>query len=122
LRHRHHDLISPQRATDRAFHPPLARARPLATRGATSPTQSTEFFYSRRVKLLHLAFESLISRVPYFARACGRVSIGGVRTRGRTAAYGRESFFLARCPSRDADAIGSRRRNRRCPFSTGDAA
>ena len=59
---------------------------------------------------LRRSAESHIFRLPNFARACGCVSIGGVRTRGRTAAYGRE-IFLARCSRRTSGPDRTPRRS-----------
>src|SRR5215217_5352702 len=55
-----------------------------------------DFAAQRKKTSCEAAAIYLFADLPNFARACGCVSIGGVRTRGRTAAYGRE-IFLARC-------------------------
>ena len=57
----------------------------------------------------------LFRELPNFARACGRVSVGGHPDKRPDSRLGKRSRFLNH-------ATGSRRRNRRTPLSTGDAA
>ena len=64
--------------------------------------------------LLQCTFDAIMSRSPNFARACGRVSIGRHPDK-------RPDSRL-RLEFQPHYVIGSRRRNRRTPRSTGDAA
>ncbi len=66
-------------------------------------------------KVLTSQLIRLLRRMPNFARACGRVSIGGHPDKRPDSRLRKRLHFLAH-------AIGSRRRNRRTPLSTGDAA
>src|ERR1700752_529978 len=73
-----------------------------------------KFAHGRRF-FLQCRFDPIMCRSPKFARACGRVSIGRHPDK-------RPDSRLRLVVLQPHYVIGSRRRNRRTPRSTGDAA
>ena len=83
-------------------------------RGKTRSRVLKNFRPQRRIFLQYLPIATMC-RSPKFARACGRVSIGRHPDKRPDSRLRLESY-------RPHYVIGSRRRNRRTPRSTGDAA
>src|SRR5262249_43227003 len=73
------------------------------------------FYVSLKQKRLHERTKSLIAGLPNFARACGRVSVGGHPDK-RPDSRLRKRTLLPCSRDRQPEA------NRPCPLSTGDAA
>jgi hypothetical protein len=86
------------------------------TRAAARFSTATRGFYvSLKQKLLRQRAEWIISELPNFARACGRVSVGGHPDKRPDSRLGKTHYFPN---SRDRQPEA----NRRCQLSTGDAA